>query len=341
MRTLKEIYKYFNYPSKDKLYKIAKKEGLDITYKKIDLFLKKQNISQVFSRKKPRRKGHIIAYHPYERFQMDLIDLTKFGLKNKGYYWLLLLIDIFTRKIFVYAMKDKTTENIHSVLEKFLSKYHPEVIISDNETGFKSKAVGELMAENEIVQNLIDPQDHKALGVLDRAVQTLKNAIFKHMKDENTTTYIDELSRIVDAYNSTPHIGINNISPDDAYKKENIEDIQMLNYKKDIVNKKGRVIFEVGDKVRIKIKQNAFSRSYDETYSDKIYTIKSIDENVALLNDGEEVSLRRLVKVEDIGEEERTIDALNEVKKESKINRKLNRDGVDTSNIITEGRRRR
>ena len=213
-------------------------------------------------------------------------------------------------------MKDKTTENIHSVLEKFLSKYHPEVIISDNETGFKSKAVGELMAENEIVQNLIDPQDHKALGVLDRAVQTLKNAIFKHMKDENTTTYIDELSRIVDAYNSTPHIGINNISPDDAYKKENIEDIQMLNYKKDIVNKKGRVIFEVGDKVRI-------------------------DENVALLNDGEEVSLRRLVKVEDIGEEERTIDALNEVKKESKINRKLNRDGVDTSNIITEGRRRR
>ena len=125
---MEELYKKYNYPSKDKFYKIAKKEGLKITLKEIENFLNKQHVAQVFSRKVIQKPGHIVAFHPEERIQMDLIDMTKFKHRNKGYGWIFLLVDVFTRKAYAYMMKNKTESNIIEILTQFLEKHKPFVI---------------------------------------------------------------------------------------------------------------------------------------------------------------------------------------------------------------------
>jgi hypothetical protein len=327
---LKEIYEKFNYPGGDKLYKLAKKEGLKITHTDVDTFLQKQHVAQVFKRTPPK-KGFIVAFNPNERAQMDLIDMSKFGQTNKGYNWIFLIVDIFTRKAWAYLMKNKNEGSINDVLKQYLGKYQPDLIVSDNESGFKSRIVQKLMEAHQVAHDMVEPQDHKALGVVDRAVQTIKNAIYKYLKAKNTTSYVSQLPRIVEAYNATPHSGIENIAPNDASAKENVEMLQLLNHKKYQVNRKNHVLLQVGDIVRIRLKTNAFARSFDDKYSDKQYTIEEIEDRTALLDNGQHVSLRRLVKVPSTGPM-RERDVLSEAKQSSKIKKRIRREHLETSN---------
>ena len=48
---IQTLYKKYNYPSKQKLYTLAKLEGIKLTLKDIDDFLSKQHAQQIFSKK--------------------------------------------------------------------------------------------------------------------------------------------------------------------------------------------------------------------------------------------------------------------------------------------------
>jgi hypothetical protein len=75
---LKEIYENLNYPSAYNFFIIAKKEGLDnINIEDITIFLKGQRVHQIFG-EKTQIRGQITAFKPYERMQMDLIDVSTF-----------------------------------------------------------------------------------------------------------------------------------------------------------------------------------------------------------------------------------------------------------------------
>ena len=240
----------------------------------------------------------------------------------------MLLIDIFTRKAYAYLMKNKTEKNVLDVLSLFLKVHHPDIITSDNESAFASDAVQKLMEKHQVVSDMVEPQDHKALGIVDRAVQTIKNAIYKFMEEEDTTLYFKELPRIVESYNSTPNSGILNIAPEDANSKENIEALQILNNNKDKTNRKHRVEFSVGDTVRRKLKQNALARSFDEKYSVQQYTIEDIHQGRAFLNNGDDVSLRFLIKVEKVDKPQKQ-GALIKAKAETKVRKRIKREHLE------------
>lgn len=323
---MEEIYKKYNFPGQQKLYQLSKKAGLKVTLKQVDEFLKKQNVSQIYSKKIIQKPGHIVAFNPDERVQMDLVDMSKWDKKNGGYKWIFLFVDIFTRKAFAYLMKNKTEDSIEKILELFFKTHKPNVIITDNEAGFTSKLVQKLMDKNQVYHDTVEIQDHKALGIIDRAVQNIKNAIYKHMKDDNTTKYIDKLPDIIKAYNETPNQGIMDIAPNDASKTEHIAELQVMNHQKDLINKKQRVKYEVGDMVRIRGRQNPFARSYDEKYSDNQYTIvKILDGGRRVeLDDGKDVSTRRLVKVAMVAPRQKEV--LTHAKHESKVKKAIARE---------------
>ena len=128
----------------------------------------------------------------------------------------------------------------------------------------------------------------------------------------------------------------------DATIKENIDTLQIINHKKEIVNNKIRPKFKVGDIVRIQVKQNAFTRSYDEKYSTQQHTIESFDDSrrAAILDNDERVSLRRLMKVEKTVKQEKQVDAVKQIKKEVKVQKKLKSEDLKLENIL-EGKRER
>ena len=329
---IETIYKKYNYPSKNKLYALTKLEGVKATLKEIEQFLNKQHAQQIFSKKIRQKAGHIVSFQPDERYQMDLVDMSNFSRKNKGYNWILMMADIFTRQLYAYLLPNKNQESIYKALSQFFEKHSPETIISDNDTGFKSDMVKKLMDKNETKNYMVEPSDHKALGVIDRAIQTIKNAVYKYMKQENTTTYFKELSRMINAYNNTPHSGIQDIAPNDIIdNRDNMDKLQIMNHQYDLENRKNRVHFKVGDTVRIKLNKNAFARSFDEKYSDKQYIIKSLDGSTAILDDDKKYSTRRLIKTEPVVIPERK-DKLTDMKKETKGIKKFKKEHLEIDN---------
>jgi hypothetical protein len=109
--------------------------------------------------------------------------------------------------------------------------------------------IQKLFEKHDSKNFMVEPNDHKALGMIDRAVQTIKNVIYKYMKQENTTSYFKELPKIIGAYNNTPNSGIFNIAPNDVENdKDNIDKLQVMNHKYDAENRKNRIIFKVTSK---------------------------------------------------------------------------------------------
>jgi len=330
---IQEVYKKYNYPSKQKLYALTKLEGVKATLKEVQQFLDKQNAQQIFSRKIKQKAGHIVSFQPDERFQMDLVDMSNFSMKNQGYNWILMLVDVFNRKIYAYLLPNKNKESIFKALTQFFEKHHPEIITSDNDTGFKSDMIRKLMEKNETVNHMVEPNDHKALGIVDRAIQTIKNVIYKYMKQENTTSYSKELARIIKAYNDTPNSGILDIAPNAVEAdKDNTDKLQILNHEHDYQNRKNRVHLNIGDTVRIRLNKTTFARSYDEKYSELQYVVTAVDKEKITLDDGNIYSSRRLIKTEPVVIPEKKKDKLTEAKKKTKVLKKLGKEHLEIDN---------
>jgi hypothetical protein len=173
-----------------------------------------------------------------------------------------------------------------------------------------------LLEKEEVTHTMVDQGDHKALGIVDRCIQTIKNAIHRCMEDKHRTKYLNELPRIIKSYNETPHTGIMDLAPAEASEPDNIAALQILNHRKDDVNKTNHQRLEVGDTVRVRNRKGTFERSYDVKYG-KQATISSLEGRYAVLSNGEKVDKRRLAKVTAI--EEEPVRHQERVKKDAKV----------------------
>ena len=343
MQTIEDIYNKYDLPSQTKLIQIAKKEGLKFTMKELDEFYNRDKTNQIFQDKQPRRTmGSIVAFHPFERIQIDLIDMSKFKYTNSHFCFIFLLIDVFTRKVWAYLMKKKDKENIMNVMTKYLDKYNKDEkiknIVSDNEAGFTSKDFQRLMNEQNIEHQTVE-KAHNSLGIVDRAIGTIKRKLYKYMHKNDTTKYIERLPHLIESYNESPHRGIKNLSPNEV--PEHIDDIQILNHEKNLKNKPSKL--KIGDFVRIRKLKDKFERGYEEKYSKELYKIISIDKRNYTLIDkkGNEktVDLFRLKIVEDI-EDDQEGSLIKTAHKEHKQGKILKSEQIKPENIKENKRKK-
>jgi hypothetical protein len=141
------IYKKYNRPGAQKLLLLAKSEGIQTTLKDVKDFLASRTEEQQLkeSRHTKQSEGHIISYNPFNRLQLDIFVLKKYESSNKGYGYILCIIDVFSRKVWVYAMKSKALSDTTPAIKKFFSssglhefnKKALVIIMSDSDSAFK------------------------------------------------------------------------------------------------------------------------------------------------------------------------------------------------------------
>jgi hypothetical protein len=217
---LEKYYKQFNFPASSTFVKQLKNEGIKITKKEIDDFLAKR-IEQQQTTIQPNRKkllGKIVAYRPLSLIQMDIFDMHKFARTNKGYKYILCIIDVFTRKVWAYKMIKKDNENVQASFGTFLrnstvQKHTPTILMSDNDGTFTNDTFQFILEKNKIIHqpNIID--DHHALGLIDRFARTIKTIFTRLFVQTNSTNWIDHIDEIVKNYNNSGHTAIDNIKP--------------------------------------------------------------------------------------------------------------------------------
>lgn len=136
---LKDIYYNPSHPASfsgpQKLYKVVKNEGkFNIGMYKIRKFLHNQ---ESYSLHKPVRRrfqrNHVISAGKDDLWMADLMDMVKFKDWNKGYKYILLVIDTFSKYVWLTPLKTKSGQDVKDAFQEILktSGRSPNKIITD------------------------------------------------------------------------------------------------------------------------------------------------------------------------------------------------------------------
>ena len=204
----------------------------------------------------------------------DLIEYPKFKVLNRGYVYILLLIDCFTKQVFVSPMKKKDQYNSAAAFESIFKEMDefPKNLITDGGKEFFNSEVSKVFQNYGINHYKTPTRTKWKASMAERAIRTIKNRLQKYFHLSGKNLWINEINQIVQNYNSTPHSS-HGFPPLDV-SDENREIV----YKKLYPNKDLTTICKLnkGDKVRILKEKKEFEKAYTQKWSDQIYTIAKV-----------------------------------------------------------------
>ena len=330
------IYKEYNYPSASKLYTILKGK---YKLKDIESVLKEQPVRQLYYQKPNKDNGHNLATGFGMKFQCDLCFMDKFTRTNKGYSYILLIIDVFSR--FAYAIPLKT-KNVSEVTKAFESiKETCSILQSDNGSEFVGKAFQDMLEDKKIIHRTSVVGDHKFLGIIDRFTLTLKNLIYKNFIANDNTIWIDKLESIVTKYNNTLHNGLFDFTPSQVKNDEVIQGVLTNNNIELMKNQSNKITdIKEDENVRIKIPPTKFTRGFHPRWGDVEKVEKRVGNIVYINGKKHKITNVQIVKGAASNEAAALRDdvevkggALKTAIKEDRVKRALNKEGVSVVNI--------
>lgn len=286
---LESLYKASGKPGSfmgiEKLYRAVKEENIySITYREIKDWLETDRTYSLYRRvRRVARRPRVMVAGIDDQFDADLADLSaeRYAEANDGIRFLLVVIDIFTRFLWVRTLKNKYSDTVIKAFKNIFakSKRRPRRLRSDRGSEFTSSNTQNYMKDQNIVQMFTS--NELQANYVERVIQTLKTKIFRYMLSNNTYRYIDVLPQLVSSYNNTFHSGIKAIPAKITKKDEQrlwwemyLPDEQ-YNARTAVKRKRPTVFaFKEGDKVRINLLRNAFKRQYDQKWSGEVFIIR-------------------------------------------------------------------
>ena len=207
--------------------------------------------------------------------QIDLIEITKIRKANKGFKYILVAIDCFSRKVWVRLLRKKTADEVLSNLRSILEETGSvESICSDRGSEFVNSKMKDFLSESDI--KLINPYTSTHAHYVERVQATLQTIIYKHITRKSNLKFYDKLDDIVKTYNNRKH-RITKLTPNQGEEKKNHLHIQKMqeDYRRKIKPTR-KIKFKVGDLVRIAIAKGKFGRGYNQKSQEEIYKIVEV-----------------------------------------------------------------
>ena len=290
---------------RDKLYKTMKANGHLITRKQTDDFLKKQVLYQL-SKPAFESKDFIVqtSNAPNNIWNIDLVEIEDKVVMN--------CVDRFSRFLYSRILRNKTAKQVINALKSIFRNEKPKTIISDNGPEFKSIQTQDFLKQQNIKQVFSTPHQPWSNGSVEVINKTMKD-MFKKMtyqKTENKIVFNQSvLNRIIKAYNNSVH-ATTELTPTNALKEENWEQVRKLNEKHLSVGTKKKQAddIDIGSQVRISLNKGADKKEkkFRTNWSEEVFFVKSINRGTGMkpilykIEDGEGVSLAGMYKREEI-----------------------------------------
>lgn len=287
---LRELYytpgKPGAYAGPEKLYQAVKQEGkYKIGRQRIRQFL---NNEDSYSLYKPNRKtfprSKVIVNTIDSMRDGDLADVSNIASHNDGYKFLLVLIDIFSRYLFIVPLKNKHHQNIVDGLKLvFQKRRKPNTLRTDKGSEFKNRWVKAYLKKEGI--HAIYTQNETKANYAERVIRTMKNLMYSYFMKNRTYRFINILQDLVKSYNKRPHRSLGGNAPANV-NKENADEIRLESYlsgktKLDVNQSKtlGRskekkrakpfFKFKIGDDVRLSQLKHPFQRDYQQKWTEE------------------------------------------------------------------------
>lgn len=221
-------------------------------------------------------------------WEADLIELRNLKSYNDGYCYLLVVIDVLSKFVWVEPLRDKTGSTVEKAFQNILSRSggrFPVYVQTDKGKEFIARPLQKFLEEKDIRFRVTRNPDIKA-SVVERFNRTLKERMWRYFTHKNSRRYIDVLQSIVRAYNHTVHSTIKmqpavvtrenaRIAHENMNRRwNNDNDNEDSEGRKKIRARKTK--YSAGELVRISRAKAAFEKGYEAKWSEEIFRIHRV-----------------------------------------------------------------
>lgn len=275
---LKRIYydQHFQY-GREKLYQYTRnqKEVPRIYRKQIEEWLKRQKVHAVTTKPQKQTSTRPTRASKSSILQLDLMDMS--GTPSNRYKYILNVIDIFSRYVWSFPLRDKLASTVKKHVQGIITKYpNFKVMQTDqgNEFNFDIPNVTHLRS------TAYTPQSQ---GVVERFNGTLRSQLRRYFQSSGKNDWSAVLEKLVNNYNITVST-VTKDTPKNILEKYNGDQIKELNERQEQKFKARHkqatdTLLTVGTKVRVinqkRVKSNITDKSLP-FWNDTIYTITKV-----------------------------------------------------------------
>lgn len=224
---------------------------------------------------KPARKNYlrrrVITNGIDDLWQIDLVEMIPHARINKGYKYLLTVIDVFSKYAWAEPVKTKSADNVTSTMKKILKIGRvPRNIQSDNGKEFYNVKFKNLMSEYDI--NHYSTFSNMKASVVERFNRTLKNMMWFEFSIQGKYQWLNLLPKLIKKYNEKKHrtIGMKPVDVTKKFEKHLLSTV----YSNIKIAGQGRL--KEGDHVRISKVKSVFEKGYTPNWSTEIFIVKKV-----------------------------------------------------------------
>lgn len=241
--------------------------------------------------KSPPKYNPIYVHRRRKEVQADLIDIGKIAATNDGVRFLILYIDIFTKKIWVQPIRNKSAAVMGEAVRRWLNSLRtpPKIFKTDRGLEFRNALVQQALNDKGVEWQ--DATGTLKACIAERANKTLQNLIYKYMTSKETPRYIDKLPALVRTYNTRGHRTLKGMTPsvaDQPGSEARVQAIFAERYEKagrSRAANQRKARFKVGDLVRLKTeasKVSSSTRAYAQQFHGEYYRVVRINRTLPI-----------------------------------------------------------
>jgi len=204
----------------------------------------------------------------------DTLDLLSLKYSNSHFGYILVLVNCFSRKVFLYPMKTKGATCVSKALTEHFST--PEnftyKLFGDRDKAYTSNTTQAVLKRFGI--ELYHSSSKLKAFLAEVYVKIVKGRIFRALTHTKKKRWLDLLPEIAKSINE-------NVNPSTGFKpnevsEDNSDQVWHNLYNDAILAKPSRPEFRVGQLVRLASEKTVFTKRYTATFSEEIFKIRQI-----------------------------------------------------------------
>ena len=208
-----------------------------------------------------------------DTWSSDLLDMNDFGPKtNRGYRYVLVVIDNFSKFGWTIPLKNKYAQSITDAFSEIIksSNRKPNLLETDDGKEYVNKIFNEFLNNNNIKR--YSRYTDKGAVFAERFNRTMRNLLKKPVFEKRNANWVSELPSVIKKYNNTIHHSTK-MTPIQASKKSNERKV-FSNLQDRRIKQRPKI--KLGQLVRTADIKKVFSKGDSTNYSYKLYTITEV-----------------------------------------------------------------
>jgi hypothetical protein len=225
----------------------------------------------------PRRR--VIVGGIDDQWQSDLMAVPNLKKHNDGYTFLLLVIDVLSKYVWVVPLKNKTGSSLVQAFQIIFSQGRkPSKLQTDKGSEFRNKIFQKFLKEEGVHFFTSENEETKA-SIAERAIRTIKQKLWHYFTKQNTLRFVEVLPKLVKSYNHSFHRSIKKAPVE--VDKANEEEVWQTLYNNTTNNNNNpntrkREVMKPGDRVRISKTRRVFKKGYLPSWTEELFTINCV-----------------------------------------------------------------